>query len=77
MTWAKLCFENYSYKRFSFNNSANSSRTWQVCDLLKFQLCMVCGSNFSSIKVQSASETVYEAFNFCLKLLDVLSMQLA
>ena len=25
----------------------------QVCALLKFQLCMVCGSNFSSIKVES------------------------
>jgi len=29
------------------------------------------------IKVQSASETVYEAFNFSLKLLGVLSRQLA
>ena len=29
------------------------------------------------IRVQSASETVYEAFNFSLKLLGVLSKQLA
>jgi len=29
--------------------------------LMKFQLCMICGcgSNFSWIKVQSASETVF------------------
>jgi len=42
-----------------------------------FQLCMVCGSNFSWIKVKSASETVYETFNSTLKLLGVLSKQLA
>jgi len=59
------------------NNSVNSSWAWLVCCLVKFQLCMVCGSNFSGIKVQSASETVYEAFNFCLKLLGVLSKHLA
>jgi len=40
-------------------------------------LCVVCGSNFSLIKVQSTSEIVYEAFNFRLKLLSVLSKQLA
>jgi len=39
---------------------------------LSFQLCMVCGSNFL-IKVKRASETVYETFNFSLKLLGVLS----
>jgi len=44
----------------------------QVCRLLKFQLCMVCGSDFSWIKVQSASETVDEAFNYSLKLRSVL-----
>jgi len=43
---------------------------------LKFQLCIVCVSNFW-IKVKSASETVYEAFNFCLKLFGVLLKQLA
>jgi len=58
------------------NNSASSSWAWQVCGLLKFQLCMVYGSNFW-IKIQSASETVYEAFHFSLKLLGVLSKQLA
>jgi len=41
-----------------------------------FQLCMVCGFNFSWIKVKSASEAVYETFNFSLKLLGVLSKQL-
>ena len=46
-----------------FNNSANSSWAWQVRCLMKFQLCMVCRSNFSGIKVQSAYETMYEAFN--------------
>ena len=30
-----------------------------MCGLLKFQLCMVCGSKFFLIKVQSASETVF------------------
>jgi len=42
-----------------------------------FQLSMVCGSKFSWIKVKSASETVYETFNVSLKLLGVLSKQLA
>jgi len=70
-------FENSSYKRLSFNNSTNSSWAWHVCDLLNFQLFMDCGSNLSWIKVQSASETVYEAFNFSLKLLGVFSKQLA
>jgi len=73
----KKCFENSSCKRLSFNNSANSSCAWQVCVLLKFRLCVVCGCNFSWIKVKSASETVYEAFNFSFKLLGVLSKQLA
>ena len=63
MTWAKLCFENSSCKCLSFNNTANASWTWQVFALLKFQLCMVCGSNFW-IKVKSASEIVYETFNY-------------
>jgi len=40
MTQAKLCFENSSCKRLSFNNSANSSWAWQVYNLLKFQLCI-------------------------------------
>ena len=40
-------------------------------------LFLVCGSNVSLIKVQSTSETVYEAFNFRLKLLSVVSKQLA
>jgi len=71
------CFENSSCKRLSFNNSASSSWARQVCALLKFQLCLICGSSFSWIKVQSASETVHEAFNFSLKLLGVLSKQLA
>jgi len=31
----------------SSNNLANSSWVWQACGLLKFQLCIVCGSNFS------------------------------
>jgi len=35
--WHKLnCFENYSCKRLSFNNYANSSWAWQVCCLLMF-----------------------------------------
>jgi len=75
MTWAKLYFENSSCKRLSLNNSANSSWAWQVRVFLKFQLCMVCGSNPPEVK--SASETVYEALNFSLKLLGVLSKQLA
>ena len=73
---AKLCFENSSCKRLPFNDSANSSWAWQVCALLTFQLCMVCGSSFW-IKVKSASETVFGAFNFSSKLLGVLSKQLA
>ena len=36
-----------------------------------------CGSKFSWIKVKSASETVYESYNFSLKLLGMLSKQLA
>jgi len=35
---AKLCFESSSCKRLSFNSSANSSRAWQVCGLLKFSI---------------------------------------
>jgi len=42
-------------------NLANSSWVWQVCRLLKYQLCVVCGSNFSSIKIQSTSEIVFKA----------------
>jgi len=49
--WHKLCFENSSCKLLPFNNCANSSWAWQVCGLLKFQLCMVCVSNVSWIKV--------------------------
>jgi len=48
-----------------------------MCGLVKFQLFMAWGSNFSWIKVQSTSETVYEAFNFSLKLFGVLLKQLA
>jgi len=73
--WHKLCFENSICKRLSFNKSVNSSWAWQVCGIPKFQWWMVCGSNW--IKVQSASETVYEAFNVFLKQLGVLSKQLA
>ena len=72
--------KNCSCKLLSFNNSTNSS--WAVgmagVSPLKFQLCMVCGSNLSWIEVQSASETVlYEAFNFSLKLRSVLWKQIA
>jgi len=45
--------------------------------LLKYQLCMICGPNVFWIKVQNISETVYNAFDFSLKLLSVLSKQLA
>jgi len=72
----KLYFEDSCYKLLSFNNSANSSWAWQVCDFLKFELCVVYGSNFFWIKFQSTSETVHEIFNFSLKLLSVLSKQL-
>jgi len=75
MTYVKLYFKNSSCKRLSFN-SANSSGALQVRAFLKFQLCWVCRSNFW-IKLKSASETVYEAFNFSLKLLGVLPKQLA
>jgi len=75
--WHKLCFENSGCKFLSFYKSTNSSLAGHVCGLLKFLLCMVCRSNFSWIKVQNASEIVFEAFNFSLKLLDVLSKQLA
>jgi len=116
--WHKLCCENSSCKFLSFTTLQIHSGQRQVCDLLKFQLCiigvnrtveahlvvctvtktkyynsvkvktfgpsqnfrlaslllcMICGSNFSWIKVQSTSGTVYEAFNFSLKLLSVLS----
>ena len=37
-------------KLLSSNNSANSSWAWQVRRLLKFQLCMVCGSIFLESK---------------------------
>jgi len=50
---------------------------WQACCRLKFQSCMVCGSNFSWIKFQRTSETLHDAFNFSLKLLSLLSKQLA
>ena len=75
--WHKLCFENSSCKLLSFNNSTNLSWAWQVSGFRTFQLCMFCGSNFSWIKVQSTSETVYKAFNFNLKLPSVLLKQLA
>ena len=48
------------------------------CDILATALVPTPDvSNFSWIKIQSTSETVYEAFNFGLKLLCVLSKQLA
>jgi len=40
-------------------------------------LYMLFGSNVSWIKVQCISEGMYEAFDISLKLLDVLSKQLA
>jgi len=39
--WHKLCFGNSSCKLLSFNNCSNSSLPWQVCGLLKFQLCVI------------------------------------
>jgi len=71
----KRCFENSSCKLMS--NSENSFKAWKAFRHLKFQFCMVCGSNFSWIKVLSASETVYQAFNFSQKLCSVLSKQRA
>ena len=50
----KLCFKNSSCKLLSLNNSTNSSWAWQVCGLLKFQWCMICGSNFFWIKFHSS-----------------------
>jgi len=49
--WHKLCFENSSCKLLLSYKSSNSSWVWQVCGLLKFQMCIVCGPNFSWIKV--------------------------
>jgi len=58
------CFKNSSCKLLWFNNSTNLSWAWKVCGLLKFPLCVVCGSNFSWFKVQSTFEIVYIPFNF-------------
>jgi len=62
----KLCFENSSCKLSSFNNSENTPWAKQVCRLLKFQLCMICGSNVSWIKVRNAPEMGMNVFNFSL-----------
>ena len=73
--WHKLnCFENSSCKRLSFNNSANSSRAWQVCALLKFSI--VYGL-WIQLFLNQSPKCFWNCFNFSLKLLGVLSKQLA
>jgi len=70
--WHKLCFENSSSKLLSSNNFANSSWAWQVCRLPKYQLCVVCWSNFSWIESPKYLWNYAWSFNFSLKLLSVL-----
>ena len=76
--WLDIRFLFLSKKDMNLNPW--HSRTWILgiarVLLLKFQLCMICGSNFFWVHAQITSKAVHEVFNFSLKLVSGLSKQL-